>query len=62
MSHRVRLGVERGEDRLGERVADDGDAAHPLALDGVEQLGGVEACARRASRCCPPLARAWPST
>ena len=35
------------EDRLGERVADDRDRRRPLALDGAEQLGGVERTARQ---------------
>ena len=39
------LRVERGQHRPGERVADDGDGVGPLALDGVPQLGGVEAAA-----------------
>ena len=34
--------VERGQDRLGEGVAHDGDEVHVLAVDGVEQLDRVE--------------------
>ena len=37
------VGVERAQHRLGEGVADDGDAVDALALDGVEQLVDVEA-------------------
>ena len=34
--------IERAQDRLGERVADDRDRPDTLALDRVEQLDGIE--------------------
>ena len=36
------VGLELGEHRSGEGVADDRHGVDPLALDGVEQLGHVE--------------------
>ncbi len=35
-------GGQRGDDRAGEGVADEGDLGHPLPLDQAEQLVGVE--------------------
>ena len=47
MSHRSGSASSAPQDRLGEGVADDGDAVHPVALDGVEQFDRVEVAAER---------------
>ena len=48
MSQRSGLGVEGGQDRPGEGVADDRHLGDPLGLDGVEQRLDVEMRAVRA--------------
>ena len=42
MSQRPGLGVQSGQDGLGEGVADDGQLGYPLGLDEVEQPADVE--------------------
>ena len=43
----IRIGLQRGQDRLGEGVAHDDQAVHLLPLHGVEQLDRVELARRQ---------------
>ena len=44
--HRPGCSSRARQDGLGEGVAHDGDGVHVVAVDGVEQLDGVEAAVR----------------
>ena len=54
------LGVERAQDRLRERVADDRERGDCLAFDRVEEFGRVEVAAGERDDAAPAAQRAEP--